>query len=58
MSLATTAAIGGVSGVLAWAVEIPLDGLKSRWQELLLLLLVHLQVPGLPGQEEPFCDSE
>jgi len=32
MSLPTTALIGGVSGVLSWAIEIPLDGLKSRYQ--------------------------
>ena len=32
MGLATTAAIGGVAGVVGWGVEIPLDGLKTRYQ--------------------------
>merc|ERR1712098_745524 len=32
MSLSETMVIGGVSGMLAWAVEIPLDNIKNRHQ--------------------------
>ena len=32
LGLGSTAVIGGLSGVVGWAVEIPLDALKSRHQ--------------------------
>ena len=44
LGLGSTAVIGGLSGVVGWAVEIPLDALKSRHQGCLRynsLMMMH-----------------
>lgn len=52
MSLAETAVIGGLSGVVGWAVEIPADNIKNRYQVCLgqkPLISVVKQVVGKGG---------
>ena len=37
MSVAETAVIGGVSGVVGWIVEIPFDNIKNRHQVITII---------------------